>query len=397
MKTNKILFALPLLVYQLCANDGQTVGNNLRGHFSNFQSTISNPLTSDTEFTTVDGSSSFKSNLTCGEQTKSFLEITYTGTSDITIYVNVDTNLDGVKNKSFSFTGVSGVGTNGLIKCDTNTWNNCNYYLWTLSSNNLDLQLANRFDIGGGYCINNSCGSISTSQKQSILDTIGGSVASMYQNSNSKYLITKTSNNGNKIEFYGQNYEDCQNFQDSQPTGSMDTTDIVAEQSNDENSVYYSLNKSIENQNTNDFDSEVDTTLEANKGVTVDGDTSDYSFSYTGKQKDENGNWVVSNNNAKINIDWINPDIKYCEIKFIEENTIVFSDGETHHSSAGDTQTWKTKIVECTGDDYSVCPYDSSIGEIIKHPCGDIDNFAEVTSILMAVKEATDDFSCSSN
>jgi len=98
-----------------------------------------------------------------------------------------------------------------------------------------------------------------------------------------------------------------------------------------------------------------------------------------------------------VNINWANPDIKYCEIKFLEENTVVFSDGETHHSSTGDTQTWKTKIIECTGDDYSVCPYDSSKGEMIKHPCGDIDNFAEATSIMMAVDEATDDFTCSSN
>lgn len=397
MKTNKILFTLPLLAYLLFANDGMQTGNNLRGHFNNFQSNISNPMTSDTNFQTVDGSSNFKANLTCSEQTKSFLEITYTGTSDITINVQVDTNLDGVKNKSFSFSGVSGVGTNGIIKCDSNTWNNCKYYLWTLSNNNLNLQLATRLDLGGGYCINNSCGAIAASQKQNILDTIGGAISSMYQNSNSRYLITKTSNTGNKIEFYGQNNEDCQNYQDSKPTGNMDTTSVIAEQSNDENSVYYSLNKNIENQNNHNFDSDVDNTVEANEGNSVEGDTSDYTFTYSGKQQDEDGNWVMSNDDASVNINWADPDIKYCEIKFLVEDTDVFSDGETHHSSSGDTQTWKTKIMECQGDDYSICPVDSSKGEIIKHPCGDIDNFAEATSVLIAVEEATDDFTCSSN
>ena len=80
---------------------------------------------------------------------------------------------------------------------------------------------------------------------------------------------------------------------------------------------------------------------------------------------------------------------------YLEENSTVFTDGQTHHSSRGDTKTWKTKIVECTGDDYSICPVDSSKGELLKHPCGEIDNFAEATSILMAIDEAVDDFSCS--
>ena len=386
-----------LFTYQILANDGIQTGNNLRGHFSNFQSNISTPMTSDTEFKTVDGTKSFKANLTCGEKVNSFLDITYSGSSDITISVKVDTNLDGTKNKSFSFSGVSGVGTNGIIKCNPNTWNNCNYYLWDISSNDLSLQLVNRFDIGGASCINNSCGNTATTNNVNILDTIGGAISSIYQHSNSRYLITKTKNDGNKIEFYGQNYEECQNYQDTRATGSMDATNEIQSQSTDENSVYYTLNSSIENENNNNFDNEVAATVNANVGNSVDGDTSDYTFTYTGKQKDDDGNWVVNNNDAKVNIDWTNLDIKYCEVKFLVEDTEIFSDGETHHSSSGDTQTWKTKIIECTGDDYSVCSYDSSKGEIVKHPCGDIDNFAEATSIMMAVDEATDDFTCSSN
>ena len=106
--------------------------------------------------------------------------------------------------------------------------------------------------------------------------------------------------------------------------------------------------------------------------------------------QNEDGSWSVRNDNAKVNIDFLNPNIKYCEIKYLEENSTVFTDGQTHHSSRGDTKTWKTKIVECTGDDYSICPVDSSKGELLKHPCGEIDNFAEATSILMAIDEAVD-------
>lgn len=386
------------IISNLFANEGIQTGNNLRGHFGkNFQTNISTPLTSNAEFKTVNGSKSFNANLTCNDKIKPFLEITYVGTSDITVKIDIDTDLNGTKDKIFSFSGVSGVGTNGVVKCNANSWTNCKYFLWNISNNNLTLQETTLKNLGGVYCINNSCGSLSANQKTNVLNTIGGAISSMYQSSNSNYLITKTQNNGNKIVFYGQNYQDCQNFKDEAPSQSheLDTTNIIASQSNDENSVYYVLNKNVENQNNNNFNSDVNQTVNIKNSVSVEGDTSDYTFTYSGKSQNKNGSWSMRNDNAKVNINFLNPEIKYCEIKYLEIDSTVFSDGKTHHSSSGDTQTWKTKIIECTGADYNICPVDTSKGEIIKHPCGDIDNFAEATSILTAVSEAADDFSCS--
>ena len=386
------------IISNLFANEGIQTGNNLRGHFANnFQTNISAPLTSNAQFKTVNGSKSFNANLTCSDTVKPFLETTYSGSSDITINVKVDTDLNGTMDKTFAFSGVSGVGTNGVIKCNSNTWNNCKYFLWNLSSNNLTLQESRLIDLGGIYCINSSCGSLSINQKSNILDTIGGAISLMYQSSNPNYLITKTQNDGNKIVFYGQNYQDCQNFTDAAPSQShnLDTTNVINTQSNDQNSVYYVLNKNVENQNNNNFDTDVNKTVDIKNNVSVNGDTSDYTFTYSGKQQNQDGSWSVRNDNAKVNINFLNPDIKYCEIKYLEVNSTVFSDGQTHQSSSGDTQTWKTKIIECIGTDYNICPVDTSKGEIIKHPCGDIDNFAEATSILTAVSEAADDFSCS--
>ena len=393
------LFLLILLSSSIlfAKNEGIETGNSLRGHFSNIQKNVSAPLTSDSEFKTVDNKTSFKANLTCNDKINPFLEVTYSGPSDITINVSIDTDLNGSKDKTFSFSGVSGVGTNGVIKCNPNSWKNCKYFLWNISNNNLTLQETTLTNLGGAYCINSTCGSLSANQKTNILDTIGGAISSIYQSSNSNYLITKTQNDGNKIVFYGQNYKDCTNFSDEAPSKShdLDTTNVIASQSNDENSVYYVFNENVENQNTNKFDSDVKQTTKIKNSVSVKGDTKDYTFTYSGKTQNEDGSWSVRNDNAKVNIDFLNPDIKYCEIKYLEENSTVFSDGQTHHSSRGDTKTWKTKIVECTGDDYSICPVDSSKGELLKHPCGEIDNFAEATSILMAIDEAVDDFSCS--
>lgn len=393
---NKILY-LFVITNLFAANEGIQTGNNLRGHFSNIQTNIAAPLTSNAEFKTVNGSKSFNANLTCNNTINPFLEITYIGTSDITINVSVDIDLNDTKDKTFSFSGISGIGTNGVIRCSTNTWNNCKYFLWNISNNNLTLQETTLSNLGGAYCINSSCGSLSTNQRTNVLDTIGGAISSMYQSLNSNYLITKTQNNGNKIVFYGQNYKDCQNFKDEAPSQSheLDTTSVIASQSNDENSVYYVLNKNVENQNNNNFNSDVNQTVNIKNSVSVEGDTSDYTFIYSGKSQNEDGSWSMRNDDAKVNINFLNPNIKYCEIKYLEVNSTVFSDGETHQSSSGDTQTWKTKIVECIGNDYSNCPVDSSKGEIIKHPCGDVDNFAEATSILTAINEAVDDFSCS--
>lgn len=393
---NKIFYLL-IFTNLFAANEGIEVGKNLKGHFSNVQTNVAAPLTSNSDFKTVNGSKSFKANLTCNETVKPFLEISYSGTSDITINISIDTDLNGSKDKIFSFDGVSGVGTNGIIKCSTNSWKNCKYFLWNISNNNLTLSETVLTNLGGPYCINSSCGSLSVNQKINVLDTIGGAISSMYQSSNSNYLITKTQNDGNKIVFYGQNYQDCTNYKEQAPSKShdLDTTNVIASQSKDENSVYYVLNEEVKNQNTNKFDTDVKQTTVIKNSVSVKGDTSDYTFTYSGKTQNEDGSWSTRNDNAKVNIDFLNPNIKYCEIKYLEENSILFSDGQTHHSSSGDTKTWKTKIVECTGNDYSICPVDTSKGEIIKHPCGQIDNFAEATSILMAIDEAVDDFSCS--
>ncbi len=393
---NKIFYLL-IFTNFFAANEGIEVGKNLKGHFNNVQTNVAAPLTSNSDFKTVNGSKSFKANLTCNETIKPFLEISYSGTSDITINVSIDTDLNGSKDKIFSFDGVSGVGTNGIIKCSTNSWKNCKYFLWNISNNNLTLSETVLTNLGGPYCINSSCGSLSVNQKINVLDTIGGAISSMYQSSNSNYLITKTQNDGNKIVFYGQNYQDCTNYKEQVPSKShdLDTTNVIASQSKDENSVYYVLNEEVKNQNTNKFDTDVKQTTVIKNSVSVKGDTSDYTFTYSGKTQNEDGSWSTRNDNAKVNIDFLNPNIKYCEIKYLEENSILFSDGQTHHSSSGDTKTWKTKIVECTGNDYSICPVDTSKGEIIKHPCGQIDNFAEATSILMAIDEAVDDFSCS--
>jgi len=85
---------------------------------------------------------------------------------------------------------------------------------------------------------------------------------------------------------------------------------------------------------------------------------------------------------------------KYCQVTREVKGSDVYSDG-TNKTVTSSTKTYEDEILQCTGDNYDVCPVVA--GETIKYNCGQINNFAEVTSALSAVEEATNDFICSTN
>ena len=85
---------------------------------------------------------------------------------------------------------------------------------------------------------------------------------------------------------------------------------------------------------------------------------------------------------------------KFCQITREVKGSDVYSDG-TNKTVTSSTKTYEDEILQCTGANYDVCPIVA--GETIKYNCGQISNFAEVTSALSAVEEATNDFTCSTN
>lgn len=267
MKT--ILF-LVLFILIAEANEGVELGKTTRDYFkNNIDSTIAQPLTSNKEFVTIDGKKNFKANLTCtDDSTHSFLTVSYSGNSDINLNINIDTDLNGDKETSYNFSGISGISANGVVKCEPNTWQNCKYYLWNLTNNQLSLKEATRYDLAGTYCINASCGNLAMNQKSDILNTLGGTISNLYQASSSQYLVTKTENTGSLINFFGQNFKDCTNLKDKGNTPAFNVTDDsgmdysseVLKQSADPLSPYSVLNDNINNQN-NHISSKVCTIL----------------------------------------------------------------------------------------------------------------------------------------
>lgn len=389
-------FSLAVL---LSARDNYGV-NTRNQVINNFKTDISNPLTAGGDFKTRDGKKSFKANVSCSDEVRPFTQISYTGTSDISISVSIDENLDGVPDNSFTISGVSGVGTNGIIKCDVNSWNNCKYYKYQYSGRILTLVSTDRKYIGGAYCINSSCNSPSQNQKKSILEDIGSGISTVISNSYKNYIITKYDNDGNNIVYYAQNPNGCKNLSGNVYSGGesgiSSSTDSLKLDSNGTYSVLLSGadNSVINKPAATEFN---DLKIRAPEKQTAKFDRTTQLFTYTGKRKADkkSGTWIAEANNAQFNIDLNDTNVKFCQVKWDSKSNEVFSDGSNRSATISGELVKKFDIRECIGDDFMQCPYDASKGEVVQFGCGEVDNFSEVVSSLSAVDEMAKDFTCS--
>lgn len=188
-----------------------TTGSNYDSTGS-FDNNVSRPITSsDTPMFTLDGSKSFNAQLTC-PSTSSFLEVSVTAfaTGDLSATVRQDTNFDGILDYTYSPPfSLSGVCSNGVVSCDPGTWLNCKYYLWTAGGNfQATLQPASITDLGGCYCVNQSCGA-AYSDYSPVLKDIGGGAAGAVQKTDARFSVTDAKIVGNTISYYGQDTSGC--------------------------------------------------------------------------------------------------------------------------------------------------------------------------------------------
>lgn len=394
-----LLLAASLMVL-LNANDnwnaGQNIGSSTLNHFKGDMSgTINNPMTTDQKLKTVDGSKEGNAKLICSEgSTREYLTIGYSGTSDITVSVQMDKNLDGTKETSWSYSGISGVCSNGAIKCSLGTWNNCKYYEWVFSGGVLKLNETQPDLVGGCYCINSSCGGLAATEKKNILNDISGAIAPLMSDS-SQYVITRAENNGQTVKYWGQDYSNCSNSNGSRPSVSLSGSNMQSQtdnaalaQSNDESSAYYILNEGAGNDTTLDDSFKTDLTNRSTSvraSATNPTGTNNYSYTdnLSGSSINVSGSLLLGTQGQA----------KYCEVEWMKSNTDAFLDETNRKSGTTNNQVKYSEIRECINN-WTVCPVNA--GESIKHQCGAIDDFAEVTGALNAVSEATKDMVCSS-
>lgn len=166
------------------------------------------------------------------------------------------------------------------------------------------------------------------------------------------------------------------------------TDSAIVSQMNDENSAYYVLNSSTQNNHhlETDYQNNLENRVDNVRNSTTHTDgTNDYSYT-------DQINGQTYNIDGSIQIG-TSENAKYCEVEYIENSPDAFADGTNRETATTDSSTRKVEIRECV-DNWTRCPLNP--GETIKHDCGAIDDFAEVTSALSAVNEATKDMVCSS-
>jgi len=389
------LLALYFSPWSLFATDdsnwtsGKSLGTSMLNYFkSDMSTTISNPITTETQLSTVDGSKQGNAQLICSEgNSKEYLAITYSGTSDISITFQMDKNLDGTKESSWNFSGVSGICSNGVVKCSSGTWGNCQYYQWVYNSSTLQLSSTTAASLGGCYCVNSSCGSPAATEKTKILNDIAGGAGALISSSNSKLVITKTQNDGTSVKYWGQDYSNCNSGSMTTATSSnIDslTETTKASEASNTSSAYYVVSQGATNATT--LDSSYKSSLTSRTTTARNSATNTSGNDYTYNDSLINGTvsgslFLGSNENAK-----------YCEVQYTVTDTTAYTDGTNKSTSTTSATTTKTEIRECIND-WKDCPVYN--GETIKHGCGAISDFAEVTAALNAVSEAVKDMVCS--
>ena len=386
MKRVILLFIFTLLSANEAFNTGKNQAKDLLNIYKkNMDNRINKPMTSDTPLYTTDNSQSRTANLSCGAE-KPFIRVGYSGSSDINIVISGDLDVNGNYEKNWYVNSVSGVCSNGFIKCTPNSWSDCHYYEWQFNGNDITYQEVSYSELGGCYCINSSCKSLAASYKTQIENDIAGGIGGVIKN-NGNYIISKTDNDSNYVYIWGQN-TNCGNNQAPTNINKNNIDEMTQnkqdEETNNEDSVYYTFNKGIKNTNENGgLDNNFKDNLsskndEVTKSASLDKDTGD--FSYKSDDKKVNGNRQQGDITQA----------KYCEVEWSATDTTAYADNTTKDDVTTGATTKKSEIRECEN---GVCPVKS--GESIKHDCGSINDFGEVTAQFQSVENTTKDLTCS--
>lgn len=225
-----IIIALVLVCFGALTADAQTttfdphetanqVSNKVASKFGSsdgIRQNAVNPMTAGGgPMTNINGTTSFNAPLVICPASKKFLDVSIvTGnTGDIAgVYVQQDTDFDGIFDYAYSSPVVtSGVCGNGVISCDAGTWNNCRHFKWVAGSDGrAGLQEVEMQNLGGCFCVNNSCGSgLVLNQLNYVLSTLGGGVVGAVQAVNPQWAVSNAGTADMTISYYGQNSDQC--------------------------------------------------------------------------------------------------------------------------------------------------------------------------------------------
>jgi len=155
------------------AGSGQAINDNL-----------TEPLVTDRQLSKFNGER-YSAKIGCDIE-KVALEMTVipgAGGDAEQLIVAQDINNDGTMDNTLASPfRISGICSNGVISCDEGTWNNCNHYRWGATATGiLQFDTVSVKQLGGCYCVNNSCGTnlIQRNLQNVLGDLSGGALATM--------------------------------------------------------------------------------------------------------------------------------------------------------------------------------------------------------------------------
>ena len=215
--THVFILLLTSLVYGDATQSAVELGNQVNssvGDQEGISNKMSAPLSTEQQLSSFDGKSSFDAQLSC-PGSSSFLKTTIQPlpSGDVGILeVQQDTTMDGsIDTVTNGFGHMSGICANGFIQCQPGTWDDCQSFEWTT---NQDMSIAINpvplSDLGGCYCVNNSCGNnLSWSNLPNVLRDVSGGMSGALASRNAFFTISDTEVTDTSITLFGQDSGGC--------------------------------------------------------------------------------------------------------------------------------------------------------------------------------------------
>lgn len=409
---NKTLFVVAFLMlgHSLLLSDdanawsaGTSFGTQAKTQYgTNIKSNLVEPMTSSSKpFTTMDGSKSFTANMTCGDTAKSFMTVTYSLGSPkngVVPVVKIDKDLDGTKEYTFTspYTA-SAVCSNGIAVCtggDFTSGNTCTYYKWSYNGSALSLVASASSSMSACRCVNDTCGSVAQSEKDSLVGTIATNIYSTISAYSAVYVISDTKIASGVAEYFGQRTDNCSNFQGTiAKTGtgtSIDASTEMLSQTSNPKSSYSALLGTSQNYSTNSasVSPQVATTKTVSKATRSSVSNQDGTTDFSTKNYS-----TGATINGHVGIPLTSDEDLYCQVKWLGTSNEVFTDNTERSTATTSGEQWQTETRLCVNN---TCPFSPSKGESIKHDCGNINNFTEAASAFTTLQELADDITCGS-
>ncbi|MEM6415485.1 MAG: hypothetical protein AAF720_12605 [Pseudomonadota bacterium] len=213
-----VLFPLWAAFAQTPEQRAEDIVDSTKSHWDSYEAVeknLSAPLNDAATFSTFDDATTFAEPIAC-LSSDAFLEVFFApgaGGDLAPVIARQDTDFDGVFDVNQTLpAAVSGVCANGVISCTPGTWSGCQGNKWVAdpSSSVLGLSPTPIDELGGCYCVNDSCGTnLAFLNEHTILSDLSGGMAGALMQVDPRYAVSTVGRAPFQITLSGQSTTAC--------------------------------------------------------------------------------------------------------------------------------------------------------------------------------------------